>query len=388
MGVDSITWPLNGMGRYALELAKRLPGSDGIEELLFFANGRFVSEKVLAAISQGGTANAAMFGWRLFSAIKRGLRQSNAAAWVHTEILPAIVKRRLRNFSEFLYHSPSYLLPDHGGPAVTTIHDLSIFKFPQWHPEYRVKRLNAAIGKTLDVASHVITDTEEVRREVLDYFALPEEMVTAVPLGVGDSFYPRRDAELALALETFGLKPGEYSLCVASIEPRKNIDRLVGAYANLPVSLQRKYPLVLVGDYGWNSEDIHRLIADCEQRGWLKYLKHVSDSYLPLLYSGCRAFVYPSLYEGFGLPLLEAMACGVPVLTSDCSCMPEVAGDAGMLVDPYDILSVAKGIERILTDDSWRMSAVERGFARAGSMTWDNTVRNTLAVYRKVWDEK
>jgi glycosyltransferase involved in cell wall biosynthesis len=388
LGVDAITWPLNGIGRYALELAGRLPVSDEIEELRYFAHGKFVSAGELKAISRGELASAASYGWRLFSEVKHGLRNSRVAAWGQMKVLPVIEKMRLKSCADYLFHSPSYLLPGHGGPAISTIHDLSVFKFPQWHPKYRVKRLNAAIGRTLSIASHVITDTEVVRREVIDYFALPEDKVTAIPLGVDKSFSVLKDSETAPLLNAFGLKPGEYSLCVSTIEPRKNIERLIRAFENLPAALQRQYPLVLVGDYGWNSGDIHRLISNAEEKGMVKYIGHVPDGALPALYSGCRAFLYPSFYEGFGLPLLEAMACGAPVLTSDCSCMPEVVGDVGMLVNPQDILSISNGIERVLTDEAWRQPATERGLARAHAMTWENTVSLTVDLYNLVWNRK
>jgi glycosyltransferase involved in cell wall biosynthesis len=386
LGVDAITWPLNGIGRYARELAKRLPGSDEIGEARFFAHGKIVSNGELIAIADGSPSSPTMIGWRFFSSMRRRFIHSPVAAWGYSRVLPVFERARLRAFSDYLFHSPSYLLPGHGGPSVTTIHDLSVFKFPQWHPQYRVKRLNDAIDKTIKTASHIITDTETVRQEVIEYFSLPADMVTAVPLGVDSRFVYCEPSVTTQLLSSYGLKPGEYSLCVATIEPRKNIDQLITAFGNLPVSLQRKYPLALVGDYGWNSGKIHNLISDAEQKGRLRYLGHIPEEGLTALYSGCRAFLYPSLYEGFGLPLAEAMACGAPVMTSDCSCMPEVVGDAGILVDPCDILSISAGIERVLTDDAWRRSAMKRGVARARSMAWESTVCRTIDVYNLVWN--
>jgi alpha-1,3-rhamnosyl/mannosyltransferase len=246
--------------------------------------------------------------------------------------------------------------------------------------------MNKGIEKVLKTASHLIAVSETVRQEIINLFSWPDDKVTAVPHGVDSTFFPRGPSETIPILRGFGLTPGGYTLCVATIEPRKNIGGLINSFERLPLSLRQSCPLVLAGDIGWNSEGIHKQIKEAQRRGWLKYLGYVREAFLPALYSGSRAFLYPSLYEGFGLPLLEAMACGAPVLTSNCSSMPEVVGDAGILVDPCDILSISNGIERILTDDTWRIHAVERGIKRARPMTWDVSARKTVEVYRRVWD--
>jgi glycosyltransferase involved in cell wall biosynthesis len=388
VGVDGITWPVTGIARYVWELARRLPATEDIKELRFFAHGKFVSGKELACINEDSPRNPSKLKWLFFSAMKRHLSASAVAAWVYGRALPAIESVRLERFPNYLFHSPNFLVPRHDGPSIATIHDLSAFRFPQWHPRYRVKRLNNAIKKTLETASHLITDSEAVRQEIIDYFSWPEERVTAVQLGVADNFFRLEHRELAPLLMNFGLTPGAYSLCVSTIEPRKNIDKLITAFARLPVSLQKSYPLVLVGDRGWNGSDVHRQIAEGRKDGRLRYLGYVPETSLPALYSGCRAFLYPSLYEGFGLPLLEAMACGAPVLTSNCSCMPELVGDAGILVDPADVSSISAGTERVLTDEVFRSSAVELGIKRAQTLTWDRTARETAAVYRRVWEGK
>ena len=384
--VDAITRPLTGIGRYAWELAKRLPGSDCIQEVIFFSNGKFVSYDELLSIGDSSPVNAARIQWRVLSTLRRGLARFPIASSAYGKFQPVAGKIRLKPYGDYLFHSPNYLLPPHDGPAIATIHDLSIFSHPEWHPETRARRLNRAIGKTLRKAAHLITDTETVRQEVIDYFSWPFDKVTAIPLGVGDTFYRREPSEIISILGKFGLIHGAYSLCVGTIEPRKNIERLIRAFEKLPVTLQQSYPLVLVGDRGWNSKGIHKTIDEGRRKGWLKYLGYVPESHLPALYSGCMAFLYPSLYEGFGLPLLEAMACGVPILTSDISCMPEVAGGAAILVDPADISSITAGIEKALTDEAWRLRAIALGLRKAESMTWDMSVQKTVEVYSRVWN--
>ena len=170
--------------------------------------------------------------------------------------------------------------------------------------------------------------------ELLQEFNLSEDKVQAIPLGVDQVYHPRPLSEIEDVLAQYGLQAQGYSLFVSTIEPRKNLSNLIAAYSKLPSAMRQRWPLVLVGGKGWNSDEIHAQIEQATAQSWLKYLGYVPQAHLPLLYAGARLFTYPSLYEGFGLPIAEAMASGVPVLTSNCSSMPEVAGTAALLVEP------------------------------------------------------
>jgi alpha-1,3-rhamnosyl/mannosyltransferase len=183
-------------------------------------------------------------------------------------------------------------------------------------------------------------------------------------------------------LQQYALEHGNYSLCVSTIEPRKKIDALLDAYSCLPHDLRRRYPLVLIGSVGWKCEALHQRIERCCAEGWVNYFGYVPEADLPVLYAGARLFVYPSNYEGFGLPVLEAMASGVPVVTSDCSSLPEVAGGAALLVDPDEVDSLADCVQRGLTDEEWRLSASSHGLNVASRFTWDRCVEETVQVYR------
>nr|WP_255423134.1 glycosyltransferase family 1 protein [Undibacterium sp. LX40W] len=169
---------------------------------------------------------------------------------------------------------------------------------------------------------------------------------------------------------------------VSTIEPRKNLSNLIAAYSKLPSAMRQRWPLVLVGGKGWNSEEIHAQIEQATAQSWLKYLGYVPQAHLPLLYAGARLFTYPSLYEGFGLPIAEAMASGVPVLTSNCSSMPEVAGTAALLVEPRDVDQMCVELERGLSDNVWRTLAIPKGLERASQLTWDTCVDKTLLAYK------
>jgi alpha-1,3-rhamnosyl/mannosyltransferase len=266
---------------------------------------------------------------------------------------------------------------------VITVHDLSVFKYPETHPAARVQDFEQRFLHSLRKASHVITDTETIREEVIEMFGVDPDLITAVPLGVDDRFRPRAAGE-AEAFKAWGIQAGRYGLCISTLEPRKKIFELLCAWRELPQPVRARFPLVLAGGSGWNNEALHREIARASAEGWLRHLGFVEERKLPALYAGAALFLYPSISEGFGLPPLEAMASGVPVLVSGGSCLPEVGGDAPRYVDPDDIAGFISAIEDSLTDGNWRSKAVHRGLERAAEFTWARCIDATEAVYRKL----
>jgi alpha-1,3-rhamnosyl/mannosyltransferase len=227
----------------------------------------------------------------------------------------------------------------------------------------------------------VITDSQAVRTEVINTLGLPPEKVVAVPLAAGSDFHPRKGAELKPLLDRWDLVPGSYLLFTGALEPRKNLVRLLEAVAVLRARRRDGPPLVLAGPPGWRNREIRERIEAAA--GSARYLGHVSREDLAALVAGCAAFVMPSLYEGFGLPVLEAMASGVPVVTSRGGALEEVAADAAVLIDPLDRDAIAAGIEKVLEDSALRETLVQKGFARAAQFTWERTARETLAVYEQ-----
>ncbi|MOA25446.1 D-inositol 3-phosphate glycosyltransferase [compost metagenome] len=180
------------------------------------------------------------------------------------------------------------------------------------------------------------------------------------------------------------MQPGGYSLYVGTIEPRKNIETLLDAYERLPLALRRRWPLILTGYKGWRSEEIHGRIEDAQRAGWARYLGFVPGEDLPLLFAGARLFAFPSLYEGFGLPVLEALSSGVPVVCSNSSSLPEVAGEAALMSEPLDVETLTANLQRGLEDDAWRTMAIASGLRHAATFSWERCARQTIEVYRKV----
>lgn len=373
LSVDAIKQPLTGIGRYTWELAKRLSLHPDIQEARFFSRGRWV-----------GDVAALLSTWPATEASRRLISCSRIARAAYRVLSPYIIDHQLRDLDEFVYHSPNYLLPSFPGKSIATFHDLSIYRYPQFHPPERVNFMRREIPVALKRADHLITDSEYTRREIIEYFQWPHDKVTVVPLGVGEEYRPRSLIETAEVLAKYELSHGEYALCVSTIEPRKNIDGLLSAYKKLPESLRRRFPLVLAGDRGWKSDEIHVRIERAQREGWLRYLGYVAEGDLPFLFSGAYGFVFPPLYEGFGLPVLEAMASGVPVVCSNNSSLPEVAGGAALLVEPGDVEALAESLRVLLENETWRKMAAARSLESAGRFSWDKMAHDMVSVYGKL----
>ncbi len=203
-------------------------------------------------------------------------------------------------------------------------------------------------------------------------------------MGANPAFRPHSAAALAPVLARWELQAQGYSLYVGTIEPRKNLDRLLDAYEALPKALRARYPLVMAGSPGWRSEHTHARMARAASAGWLHYLRYVPQADLPALYAGARLFAYPSLYEGFGLPVLEAMASGVPVLTSNVSSLPEVVGDVALSIDPQDTDAITAALVRGLQDEAWQLQACSAGIEHARQFTWARCIDRTVQVYAQL----
>jgi glycosyltransferase involved in cell wall biosynthesis len=377
LSIDPIRFPLTGIGRYTFELAQQLKKHSQIEQLCFLSGRRIVHE--LPEVAQSATSSPS------FTAnLRRKILQNTAAVEMYRLVLPLIKQHALCNYSDYVFHGPNFYLPPFAGHSVCTFHDLSIFTWAHCHPPERVRYMRKEIALTLKRADMLITDSEYTRQEVASYFSWPLEKIRAVPLACSADFRPRTSAELIPLLQKHGLKPEGYCLYVGTIEPRKNLEALLDAYSILPLSIKRQWPLVMIGYRGWRSEQLHARIEAAIEEGWARYLGFADAAELPLFFAGARLFVFPSLYEGFGLPVLEAMASGVPVVCSNSSSLPEVAGDAAAMCEPKDIDALSSRIKAGLEDEQWRSDAKRKGLEHAGSFSWQRCAEETVEVYRKV----
>lgn len=373
LSVEPVRFPLTGIGRYTYELALRLQQSPEIVDLQFFSGRRF-----LPALPTAAEASGSGYG------LKRAVQKNFLAVEAYRLLMPLLRKNALKGHGDFLYHSPNYYLPPFAGRSVATFHDLSPFTWSHCHAPQLVRYLQKELKTTLVRADALITDSEYTRRELADYFSWPIERIHTVPLASSAEFHPRSEEVLRNALSRHGLEVGGYSLFVGTIEPRKNIETLLDAYSRLPLELRKRWPLVLTGYHGWRNEAIHQRLESAKREGWANYLGFVPSEDLPLLFAGARLFTFPSLYEGFGLPVLEAMSSGVPVVCSNSSSLPEVAGEAALMCDAKDTETLTQLIRRGLEDEMWRANAIEQGLLHAARFSWERCAMETLEVYQKV----
>ncbi len=381
LATDALRPPLTGIGRYTSELARRLARHEEIERLRYFSMGRWVADP-LASLDQPPPESPA--ATKELASLRDWLANSRLAVRAFKAVTPALFGWRLRGNRQAIYHAPNYIVPPFEGKTVSTVHDLSHMLHPQFHPQARVDYLKLALGESLARTDHVITVSEAVRQEMLEHRLMSPERITAIHSAADAAFHPHTTQMLAPAMQALALSAGQYCLFVGTVEPRKNVERLLQAYELLPEDMRRAWPLVVAGGKGWNSEPIHARMAKAQEEGWLRYVSFVEQRWLPALYAGARLMAYPSLYEGFGLPIVEAMASGTPVLTSNTSCMPEVAAGAARLVNPMDVEDMAHALEQCLSSQEWQTEARVKGLARAAGLSWDQCAQDTVAVYQRL----
>lgn len=283
-----------------------------------------------------------------------------------------------------LYHEPNFIPLPYNGPLVLTVCDMSCFDHPETHPEERVRLMQRDLPAAIEKADHIIVISEASGEALRKWFNVDSKRITTTYLAADRRFQPAGPETLAPALARLDLTPGGYVLSVGTLEPRKNLTTLFAAYAGLPDALRRRYPLAVAGMKGWHTQGLMKSAEELIRRGELRLLGYVADELLPPLYAGAAAFCYPSRYEGFGLPVLEAMASGVPVMTSNTTSLPEVVGDAGLMVDPDDVDGMRERLRQLLEDRAYAHDLGHRGLLRSSLFSWDHCARETFAVYDKV----
>ena len=317
-------------------------------------------------------------------AVRQIVRATPGARTVANMLMQQRFTAGTRRHGITLYHEPNFLAFRYRGPTVVTVHDLSWIRFAQTHPADRVRRMNRAMPTVVRQAAHIVVDSDFIRREVIDYYGVAPARISTVALGVTDAFAPRAPHQCAALLSRLGLAYGSYLLAVGTLEPRKNLATVLAAFARLPAAQRARNPLVIAGGMGWRMDGFSHALSAMLASGEVRLTGYVAQDDLPLLYAGARMLLYPSLYEGFGLPPLEAMASGVPVIVSDRASLPEVVGDAALQVDALDAIALAEQITRLLEDDRLHARLREAGLIRARQFSWDTCARRTLAIYRAV----
>ena len=283
-----------------------------------------------------------------------------------------------------LLHSPDFIPPLGGWyRSVVTIHDLTFLHYPDFLTPDSRRYYNGQIRAAVARADHILTDSEATRQDVIGLLHAPPEKVTTVLLAVSQHFRPAPKEAVDQLIARYKLPRG-YILFVGTFEPRKNLPGLLKAFSLLRSHLPDAPPLVLAGRRGWLYEEVYAQINALGLSEHVTWLEDVPYNDLPALYSAAGALCLPSFYEGFGLTPLEAMACGTPVVVSDRASLPEVVGDAGLLIDPDDPHCIADALQRVIVDTALAADLRQRGLVRAAIFNWRETARRTLAVYQTV----
>lgn len=366
IGIDATAIPLKrvGAGNYIFNLVRSLANVDHDNDYIVFARPEHTEEWGIRRRN-----------FRFIQILHRA--RGTRVAWEQF-VLP----RELSQCGADILHSPHYTMPLlNSCRSVVTFCDMTFFLYPEMHTAIKRRMFRWIMRRSARRAARIITISKNTADDVTRVLGVPKEKMSVVPLGVSPAYRPITDEQvLRKVCGRYSLVPHEYLLYVGVLEPRKNVPRLLHAYALLRRSGVR-HPLVLVGRRGWKYDDVFRTLEALGLGNDVVFTDHVPEGDLPALYCGARVFVYPSMYEGFGLPVLEAMACGVPVVTSDTSSMPEVLGDAGVLIDPHDHEAIAAGIRRVLDDGGLEETLRARGPVRAAFFSWERTAVETVRVY-------
>lgn len=301
--------------------------------------------------------------------------------WLQTVLPFLIYKDKIS-----VFHAPLFIVPFVCAiPKVVTVHDLSFYIYPEKTTWRNRTVLRCLLPASIKAADAVIADSENTRQDIINYLGTNPEKIRVIPLAAADIFrkvYDREEFERVKL--KYGL-PEKYILFVGTIEPRKNLERLIKAYKQV-IDCRQDLPhqLVMVGKLGWLYNDILRIPYELGLDKRVKLLGYVDEADMPFIYNGADLFVYPSLYEGFGMPVLEAMSCGVPVITSNVSSLPEVAGDGCQLVNPLNVEELAYTIERILGSPALQEQLAKAGLARSREFSWRKTAEETFKLYSEV----
>lgn len=355
-----------GVGHYTLELAKSL-GLAAADDSFTLISPQPPSASTLDAIQS-----------------PPNLSYDNAQGSLNRRWWSVGLPLYLSRSSFDLFHGTNYEVPFLSRtPSVLTIHDLSLLLHPEAHERHLVRRARWRLPLMVKAASKIITPSESVKQEVCEMFGIPPEKVVVTPEAPRLSFQSREDSRIVEVRKRLGIDR-DFVLFVGTIEPRKNLRRLVEAFAQVRRATSMSPKLVIAGGNGWLMDDFTSLIEQQRLADDIRLTGYLEDDELCALYSSCRAFIYPSLYEGFGLPPLEAMACGAPVITSRIPSIIETVGSAARLIDPCDVEDLARAITELLSDDKMREHYAEQGKIQAKKFSWEQTALKTLGVYREL----
>ncbi|MCM8778433.1 MAG: glycosyltransferase family 4 protein [Candidatus Omnitrophica bacterium] len=285
-----------------------------------------------------------------------------------------------------LYHSSSYdLIPPQGKKFVITVHDVIVKAYPEGHSLETVERINKIMASALERAEGIITVSESTKKDVVKYFGFPENKIKVIHLGAGEEFFPLTEEEKGRAkslLKNCGVRD-KFILFVGTIEPRKNLKNLLSAFNNLKIEITHQ--LVIVGMKGWGGDEVYSLVEKLGLRDRVVFTGYLPQKEVNFFYNLCDCFVYPSFYEGFGLPIIEAMQVGCPVITSNTSSCAEIGENSAILIEPDSVDSIAEAIFKVVKDKDLNQQLREKSLRRAKDFSWEIAAEKTLHFFEDIY---
>ena len=385
-----------GIGRLTREVVRALLQLDSPHRFTLFCMGRLDGRRTNDGRRMTDDGLGSPSGVRRPSSVVSPLNDRWLYRIWHRARLPLPVE--LLSGRSDLYHSTDFVLPPvmPGKRTVLTVHDLTFERAPDAAPPRLLRFLKRVVPQSVHRATHLVADSQATARDLIDLYGVPPDRVTVIYSGVDERFRPDdghtsnvsgqspvTNHQLPSLHQKYGLSDSPFVLTVGTMQPRKNHLTLVRAFGQLAPRMP-DLRLVVAGGKGWMYDDVVAEVARLKLGERVQFIGFIDDADLPALYRASTVFAFPSLYEGFGIPPLEAMACGVPVVTSNASSLPEVVGDAGLMVEPLDVDGLAQALLRAVQDEVWREQAVARGLARAAEFTWQHAAEQLLGVYDRV----
>lgn len=369
MNATGLLSDFTGIGRYTFELSKAMLASPSVNPYFFY--GGFWSNTLISRPPK--TTSVLLPVIRKYLPYSYRIRQS---------IQQHRFEKSEHTNKADVYHEPSFIAFNTDRPTVITVHDISWVHNPELHPLERVRHMEKNFEKSINSADHLITDSEFVRSELIEFFSIPPQKVTSVHLAAANEFYATPKAELLAPLSKYNLVYQKYFLIVGTLEPRKNIQIALRAFLRLSPKIKRNFKLVHVGGNGWLTGIDRDLFDQAIRDKLLISLGFVSQQDLSKLYAGAYALLHPSIYEGFGLPVLEAMKSKVPVIAADNSSIPEIVGDAAILCSSDDEDAFYEAISMLIHYPIERDKLAKHSEHRAETFSWRKTAQETIKIYR------
>ncbi len=371
INIRFIQTTISGIGKYVLELVKALAQKDAENKYYLY---EYNHTKVIYPVEKENFSYVVP----KFSTKVRSMR-----IFLEQFLFSWYIKKQELD----VFHGPSFMLPvfkPKGTKCIITVHDLTFLRYPESFTFETKIYYKLFFKRSIDNADMIIADSEATKDDLMLYFHVPKNKIKVVYLGVDKAFTQIVDKSSVEEVQKKYTLPKKFFLFTGLLSPRKNIEGALRAFNSLRADVYKDYHFVIVGGKGWLYESIFRFVQEHNLKERVHFTGYIDAADLPVLYTLAEALVFPSFYEGFGLPILEAMACGCPVITSNVSSMPEVAGDAALLIDPKNTQEIADAMEKMVSGKKLRKQLVEKGYEQAKKFTWEKTAEETLALYKQV----